>query len=125
MREAKPVKRNVELADITVDPGVSAPVADGRALVDHGRKVTIDGDGKGLPPDSSRKPSRDVEFVPRTLTPGKRDQGPHVGVIEFDLATVSAVRHRENAKRIGLDQCFRRECECLRHPVSRTPPADR
>ncbi len=123
MREAKTVKRDIELADVPVDPSFISSVTNGGAFIDHRCKVTIDGDRERLAPDGSGKPSRNVEFVACALTPGKRNQRPHFGIVEFDLVTVGAVGHGENAKRIGFDQRFRRECETVRHPVSRDASA--
>ena len=121
MGEAKPVKRHIELPDVAVDPGFPSAIAKRRTFIDDGGEIAVDGDCEGLFSDCAGKAARQVEFVTRAFLPGKRDQRPDIRVVEFDLAAVGAVRHREDAQRIGLDQRFRRECEPFRHPGPRHP----
>ena len=115
MREAEPMERDIELADITVDPGVLAAVLQRRAFIDHACEVMVDGNGERALAHGTGKTAWQVELVTRALAPGKRDQRPNLGIIEPYVTAVGAFRHREDAERIGLDQGLGRKGETFGH----------
>ena len=118
MREAEPMERDIELPDITVDPGVLTAVLQRRAFVDHAGEVAVDGDRESALPHGAGEAARQVKLMPRTLAPGKRDQGPNIGVVKPDVPAVGAFRHRKHAERVGLDERLGREGETVCHVLS-------
>ena len=118
MRKAEPMQRDIELANVTVDPGVLTAVLQRRTFVDHAGEIAVEGDREPALPHGAGKAAGQVEFVPRPLAPGKRDQGPNLGVVKPDVPAVGAFRHWKDTERIGLDERLGREGETVCHVLS-------
>ena len=79
--------------DLGVDPGLLAI----RAGQDHAVEVTVEGDGEAPGSKRSTKRTRNMELV-------ERDDRPRPRLDPEEIRSFTAVRHRENAGGISLEE---------------------
>ena len=94
----------VDLADARVDPGAGAVALFLRAARDHRLEIAVDPDGVGRRAHGAGEATRHVKAV-------ERDDAAHLGLDPIERGIVGALRHREDAAGIGLEQHLGRDLD--------------
>ena len=98
---------------------VSSRSGRGAAFGNDCGKIPVDCHDESSLFHRAAQPLGNVKTLPRFGADGKRYQRPHLWVIEIDRVAAGTIRHRKNAKRIGLDQGFRGKCVAFGHGSAR------